>query len=211
MSVRDRLFASVFDRVMAPMEEACLAEWRAEVMADLSGTVVDIGSGTGANLAHVPATVERLVLTDPSAPMLEHLRARLDEAPAGVDVEVVRAPATALPVGDGEADAVTSMLVLCSVPDVAAVLAEVRRVLKPGGTFAFIEHVADDDKPDRLKWQQRADHVWPHLAGGCHLTRRTADALAAAGFDPIDLTCESARRAFPLVRPMIRGRALAPT
>jgi len=211
MSIRDRLFAAVFDKVMAPMEEAGLAAWRAEVMADLAGTVVDIGSGTGANLAHVPPTVDRLILTDPSAPMLEHLRARLDEVPDGVDVEVVRAPATSLPLGDGEADAVTSMLVLCSVPDVQAVLAEVRRVLKPGGTFAFIEHVAADDKPDRLRWQRRADHVWPHVAGGCRLTRRTGDDIAAAGFEVDDLTRESARKAFPLVRTMIRGRAISPT
>jgi len=211
MALRDLLFARVYDRVLAPMEEAGLQTWRAELLAELSGTVVELGAGTGANLAHYPAAVERLVLTDPVPAMLAQLRSRLDRLPEAIDVEVHRASASSLPIGDGEADAVVSTLVLCSVPDAPAALAEVRRVLRPGGRLVFLEHVAADNRPERLRWQRRLDHVWPHLAGGCHLTRRTEAAITAAGFTVVDITCESARKAVPVIRPTIRGHALAPS
>lgn len=210
MSLRDALFARLYDRMVAPAEEACFQSWRADLLAGLSGTVLEVGAGTGANLAHYPATVERLVVTEPEPVMLSQLRERLDRVDASIDVTVQRAPAGSLPMGDDEADAVVATLVLCSVPDQAAVLAEIRRVLRPGGRLAFIEHVAAEDRPDRLKWQRRADHVWPHLMGGCHLTRRTEAAIAEAGFALGEVTHESARKATPVVRPTIRGLATAP-
>lgn len=210
MALRELLFARVYDRVVAPMEEAGLQAWRAELLAGLTGTVVEVGAGTGANLAHYPCTVERLVLTDPVPAMLTQLRARLDQLPTGIDVEVHRASAASLPLGDGEADAVVSTLVLCSVPDPAGALAEARRVLRPGGTLVFLEHVAAEGRPDRLRWQHRLDHVWPHLAGGCRLTRETEALIERSGFEVVGLTRESARKAMPVIRPMIRGHALAP-
>lgn len=209
MSVRDRLFARVYDRVVAPMEEAGLRDWRRALLADLSGTVVELGAGTGANLGLYPATVERLVLTEPEPAMLSQLRARLGDVAPGIDVAVHRSSASSLPLGDGEADAVVSTLVLCSVADPEAVLAEVRRVLRPGGRLVLLEHVAADHRPSRLRWQRRADLVWPHVAAGCHLTRRTAEAVRAAGFEG-DLVRESARKASPLVRTMVRGSVVAP-
>lgn len=211
MGLRDRLFARVYDRVLAPLEEAGLQAWRAQLLGDLSGTVVEIGAGTGANLAHYPPTVERLVLTEPEPAMLSQLRARLDRVPAGTDVIARRASAASLPLGDGEADAVVATLVLCTVPAPGAVLAEVRRVLRPGGRFVFLEHVAADDRPERLRWQRRADLVWPHVAGGCRLTRRTEAAITDAGFAIDTISRESARKAPTVIRPMIRGHALAPT
>ena len=216
VGVRDALFAGVYDRMLAPMEEAGLREWRRALLADLTGTVVEVGAGTGVNLPLYPATVERLVLTDPSPAMLSRLRAAADAPhrrrphPGPGSVEVVEAHADALPFDDGEADAVVSTLVLCSVPDPAAVLAEARRVLRPGGRLVFLEHVAAEDHPARLRWQRRLDHVWPHVAGGCHLDRRTGVAIADAGFVLGDVTRESARKASPLVRAMIRGIATSP-
>lgn len=208
MALLDPLFARLYDPVVAPMEEAGLRRWRADLLSDLSGTVVELGAGTGANLALYPPSVERLVLTDPVPAMLRRLRARLAEVDPDIEVEVHRAAASSLPLADGEADAVVSTLVLCTVPDPDAVLAEVRRVLRPGGRLAFVEHVAADDRPERLRWQQRLDPVWPHVAGGCHLTRRTEAAIEGAGFTVADVTRESARKAMPVIRTMVRGHAL---
>lgn len=210
MALRDALFARVYDRAVAATEEACFQAWRAELLADLSGTVVELGAGSGANLAHYPAAVERLVVTEPEPVMLSQLRGRLDRVDVGIDVAVQRASAASLPLGDDEADAVVATLVLCSVPDQAAVLAEVRRVLRPGGRFVFLEHVAAEDRPDRLRWQRRLDPAWSFVAGGCRLTRRTEAAISEAGFVLGEVTHESARKAVPVVRPTIRGSATAP-
>ncbi len=210
MSLRARLFARAYDRVLAPLEAAGLRAWRSELLADLEGTVVEVGAGTGANLGHYPATVERLVLTEPEPAMLAQLRERLDQVAVGIDVTARRAAASELPLADGEADAVVCTLVLCTVPDPDAVLDEARRVLRPGGRLVFLEHVADEHRPGRLRQQRWLDHVWPHLAGGCRLTRRTEAAIGAAGFTIAAVSRESARRAPVVIRTMIRGTAVAP-
>ncbi len=211
MRLLDRLFARIYDRTLAPLEDAGLRDWRAALLADLSGTVVEIGAGTGLNLGHYPPTVERLVLTEPEPAMLAQLRDRLGEVAGGIDVVAERASGASLPLGDDEADAVVCTLVLCTVPDPDATLAEIRRVLRPGGRLVFLEHVADDARPERLRRQRRLDHVWHHVAGGCRLTRRTEASIVAAGFEVGDLTRESARKAPTFVRTMIRGHATAPT
>lgn len=204
-----RLFAAVYDRLLAASEEACGREWRAELLREVRGTVVEIGAGTGLNLAHYPPSVERLVLTEPDAHMRRRLQARLVElgTPAAARAEIVAAPADALPLGDGEADAVVSTLVLCSVPDQRAALREVRRVLRPGGRFVFLEHVVTPEKPRRARWQRRLTPVWRRLADGCHLDRDTGAAIEAAGLVPGPVTRESMRKSAPIVRTMIRGHA----
>lgn len=210
MGLRDRFFARVYDRMLEPLEEAGLRDWRSELLRGVSGTVVEIGAGTGANLRHYPTAVERLVVTEPEPAMLSQLRGRLDQVPPGIDAVARRAPASALPLDDGEADVVVSTLVLCTVPAPGAVLAEARRVLRPGGRLVFLEHVAAEDDPKRLRRQRRFDVVWPHVAGGCRLTRRTEATIADAGFTIEAITRESARRAPTVIRPMIRGWAVAP-
>jgi ubiquinone/menaquinone biosynthesis C-methylase UbiE len=169
--------------------------------------VLELGAGTGSNLGHYPAAVERLVVSEPDPPM----RARLGEAAARqappFPVEVSAASAGHLPFADASFDAVVATLVLCSVPDPAAALTEVRRVLRPDGMFVFIEHVAATDRPSRLRWQQRFEPVWKRVAGGCHLTRDTEQLIRESGFTFDQLERASMRKAMPLVRPSIRGVA----
>jgi len=93
------------------------------------------------------------------------------------------------------------------VPDQRAALSAIARALKPGGRLLFLEHVAADARPGRLKWQRRIEPVWKHLMGNCHLTRRTEAAIAAAGFEIERIQRESIRKALPIVRPSIRGIA----
>ena len=209
------LLAPIYDRIVAPAEEACFQTWRGELLAGLGGQVLEIGAGTGANLSHYPATVERVVFTEPDPGMRRQLVAKLDAARAASSFapaasEVLTDSADHLSFGDATFDAVVATLVFCSVSDPDAALAEIRRVLKPGGQLVFLEHVAAEDRPDRLKWQRRVDPVWKRVAGGCRLTRRTADTIELAGFTIEALTRESARKAFPLVRPTIRGTAVTP-
>lgn len=201
--------ASVYDRFMRATERACLQDWRGELLGGVSGDVLEIGAGTGANLAHYPGGVTRLVLTDPDRFMIAKLEARVRQmGRRGVEVHV--APATALPFGDASFDAVVSTLVLCSVPDVEATLAEVRRVLRPGGAFVYLEHVAAEDAPSRLRWQRRIEPLWSRVAGNCHLTRQTGGAIRRAGFVIDHEARESMRRALPIVRPTVRGIARCP-
>lgn len=205
-----KLFARMYDRFTAPAEEACFQAWRAELLAPLTGEVLEIGAGTGNNLAHYPTGVTRLVVTEPELAMMEQLVPRLPRVQAGIEVETQVCGVERLPFPDASFDAVVVTLVLCSVPDQRAALAEIHRVLRPGGRLVFLEHVAAVDRPDRLKWQRRAEPVWKRLAGGCCLTRETAEVIAASGFDlPAEaITRESARKAMALVRPTVRGTAV---
>ena len=200
------LMAAVYDRFMQGSEQACLADWRAELLRELSGAVLEIGAGTGVTLPHYPKSVTRLVLCEPDP----HMRRKLEQkraAAGAARVEVSDASIESLSFAEGSFDAVVCSLVLCSVKDQRAALAEIARVLKPGGRLVFLEHVAAEGKPARLKWQRRIEPVWKHLMGNCHLTRRTEAAIAAAGFHIERIQRESIRKALPIVRPSIRGLA----
>ncbi len=201
-----RLFAAIYDPFMRKTERAGLAAWRAELLMGATGEVLEVGAGTGANLPHYSAGVRRLVLTEPDLHMGARLR-RSITAQRTPRAEVHVAAADALPFDAGSFDAVVATLVLCSVPDVARALAEVRRVLRPGGALLFIEHVAADDRPDRLVWQQRLEPVWSRVSGNCHLTRRTGESIRSAGFHIESEVRASLRKALPIVRPCIRGVA----
>jgi ubiquinone/menaquinone biosynthesis C-methylase UbiE len=191
--------AKVYDWFMSGTEEACLADWRAEVLADAQGRVLEIGAGTGANIPFYPDGVE-LRLFEPDSGMLEEMLAKFPTANA------VGGTGERLPFEDSIFDAVVSTLVLCSVPEQASSLREIWRVLRPGGAFIFIEHVASDD-PVRLKWQRRWDPLWSRAAGGCHTCRDTESAILDAGFRIEHITRQSMRKALPIVRPTIRGIA----
>lgn len=201
-----RLIAAVYDRLTEASEAACLREWRSGLLHDLEGGVLEVGAGTGLNLPYYPRTLDRLVLSEPDP----HMRTRLAERTRGLRwdrAEVLDASLEELPLADATFDAVVGTLVLCSVPSLERALSEIHRVLKPGGRFVFLEHVAAEDRPRRLKWQRRVEPFWMRVSGNCHLTRQTGEAIRAAGFGMLEIRRESMRKAWPLVRPTIRGIA----
>jgi ubiquinone/menaquinone biosynthesis C-methylase UbiE len=163
------------------MDRQGVAEHRARLLDGTAGRVVEVGAGEGANFAHYPPAVTEVVAVEPDP----YLRAQAAQrAAAGkIRIEVVDGTAERLPVEDGSTGVVVMCLVLCSVTDQAAALAEAFRVLRPGGELRFYEHVAA--APDRrlARVQRVADAtVWPRLMGGCHVGRDTAAAITAAGF-----------------------------
>lgn len=200
--------AAIYDRFMRDMERECGAAWRRELLGDLRGDVLEIGAGTGRNLDHYPL-VDRLVLAEPDPHMRRKLTEVAARASVAKSVEVVTWNAERIQSDAGAFDAVVCTLVLCSVRDPKRSLDEIRRVLRPGGKLVFWEHVAADD-PGRLAWQRRAEPLWKLVAGNCHLCRDTAHAIEDAGFRFERMTRESARKALPIVRPTIRGIAIAP-
>lgn len=207
MKMPARLFAALYDRMMAATEEAGLAERRRGLIGEARGRVLEIGAGTGANVALYPAAVTELVLTEPEAPMARRLRDRVAaERPAA---RVVEAGADALPFDDGAFDTVVSTLVLCTVPDQARALAEISRVLAPGGRLLMLEHVRADD-PSLARWQDRLEGVWGVMGRGCHPNRDTPAALRRAGFAVERLERDRLPKAPPIVRPLIAAVARRP-
>ncbi len=138
-----RGFAALYDRCSKAAEDEGLREMRRETLAEASGRTIDLGAGTGANLGLYPEAVTELVLAEPDPHMLRKLRVKVGEA--AVDAEVVEAPAENLPFEDSSFDTAVFTLVLCTVPDPVATLAEVSRVLRPGGKLLFVEHVRAED------------------------------------------------------------------
>lgn len=154
---------------------------RDALLAGLRGEVVEIGCGTGVNFAHYPPQVTRVVAVEPEP----HLRADAEKraADAPVPVEVVDGTAEALPLPDGSCDAAVTSLVLCSVSDQADALAEIQRVLRPGGQLRFYEHVvARRERGAAVQRWLDASGVWPRLGAGCHVSRDTLAAIEASGF-----------------------------
>jgi ubiquinone/menaquinone biosynthesis C-methylase UbiE len=172
------------------------------LLAGVEGVVLEIGAGTGANLRHYAAAT-RVVALEPDPSMAKRLPAKIAEAT--VPVEFVTGRAEEIPFPDASFDAVVSTLVLCSVADPPAVLAEVDRVLKPEGRLVLLEHVRGTGRTAR--WQDRLTGVHRKLAGNCHLNRDTRAALDAAGFDTTHVDAIAIPGHHPLVRPGIQGVA----
>jgi ubiquinone/menaquinone biosynthesis C-methylase UbiE len=186
MHLAQRLFASIYDPVMAPLEHGRVGGQRAELLADAHGHVLDLGAGTGANLEHLPATVARVTAVEPDAAMRAHLQqhlARLTAAEWALpDVEVVDAVAEALPLPDASVDVAITTLVLCTVRDPELAVSELRRVLRSTGRLIVLEHVLSH-RPGRQRLQRTLTPAWRIVARGCHLDRDTRGVLAAGGFD----------------------------
>lgn len=157
---------------------------RAEVCAELTGDVVEIGFGSGLNARHYPPEVRRVVAVEPSDVAWRLAAPRV--AAASVPVERGGLDGQRLPLPDASFDSALSTWTLCTIPDPLAALAELRRVLRPGGTLHFVEHgLAPDAGVQR--WQRRLEPVQKRVAGGCHLTRDAPALLAAAGFSLRDV------------------------
>ncbi|MCN9243369.1 class I SAM-dependent methyltransferase [Streptomyces sp. RY43-2] len=180
-SVRHPLFARYYARVVGPgLEKAGITRYRRRLLAELSGSVLEIGAGNGLNFPHYPSEVRQVLAVEPE-PRLRGLAEQAART-APVDVRVVDGRAEQLPVPDASFDAVVACLTLCSVADQGAALGEIRRVLRPGGRLRFFEHVRADT-PGMRRVQRAMDAtLWPLLAGGCHTGRDTRTAMATAGF-----------------------------
>jgi ubiquinone/menaquinone biosynthesis C-methylase UbiE len=154
-------------------------KWRARTAEGLSGRVVEIGFGSGLNLPHYPPGVETVLAVEP-APVARHLAERRIRE-ASMPVEHVGLDGQALPLDDASCDAALCTFTLCTVPDPVQALAELKRVLKPGGTVHFLEHGLSPD-PGVAKWQHRFEPIQRRVADGCHLTRDPSALVARAGF-----------------------------
>jgi SAM-dependent methyltransferase len=200
---RDRVAPALYDFGCKRVEPE-FGPQRAAVLAGARGRVLEIGAGTGLNIQHYHAEVEEVVATEPEPGMMR--RARDKAAELDRPIRFVEASAEELPFEEGEFDTVVSTLVLCSVDDQGAVLAEIRRVLKPDGSFLFIEHVRADD-PKLAKWQDRLERPWKAFAQGCHPNRPTLESIESAGFAVDELEHGTLPKSPPIVRPTIAGSA----
>jgi ubiquinone/menaquinone biosynthesis C-methylase UbiE len=153
---------------------------RQKVVPQARGEVLEIGFGSGLNLPHYrPGQVDKLWALEPSPEMRALATRRV--AASGLDLQWLDLPGEAVPLPGHSVDCVVMTYTLCTIPDAAAALAQVRRVLRPGGRLLFCEHGAAPDAAVR-RWQDRLDGLWGRLAGGCHLNREMAPLIASAGF-----------------------------
>jgi len=200
-----RWFTAWYGSMIQRIDDKGLRETRREVLNQASGRVLEVGSGTGANISLYPPAVD-LVLSEPDPHMQRALRGKLAE-PESRQAELVQAGAEDLPFADDSFDCVACTMVLCTMPDPVAGLAEVARVLKPGGKLLFLEHVRS--KNPKLAWaQDRLERPWRFVADGCHCNR---DSLALIEGSP--LTVSSSKQGTmpfspPLVKPLVYGSAV---
>jgi SAM-dependent methyltransferase len=205
-AVHHPLFARLWS-VLSRHEPAEIRRHRDELLAGLSGRVIELGAGSGTNFAHYPPTVEEVIAVEPEPYLREQAQAAADGA--SVRISVVDGDADHLPADDESFDAAVVCLVLCTVPDQASALSELRRVLRPGGELRFYEHVLSE-QPRVARSQRVVDRVfWPHAFGGCHTARDTPSAIARAGFaleDERRMWVKTVPVAFP-VATQVLGRA----
>ena len=205
MSLRDRLAPAVYDLMGGPIEKKPrIVENRRKLLAAAEGRVLEVGSGTGFNLPHYPAGVDELTLTDGMDGMLRRARKRAERV--GRKVETTTASVESLPFEDSSFDTVVASLLLCSVEDQDRALGEIRRVLKPGGRYLFLEHVRSDD-PKIAGRQDRLDGLWSALVMGCHPNRDTLPRIESA-FAVDEVEQDVLPMGPKIVRPYVLGRAV---
>jgi ubiquinone/menaquinone biosynthesis C-methylase UbiE len=192
----------LYDLAGRRVEKGKLGARRHELVSGLEGTVLEVGAGTGNNLPHYERA-SRVVAVEPDASMASRLRKRLSEA--SVPVEIVQGSADSLPFEDGSFETAVITFVLCSVEDQQRALAEVRRVLGPGGRLVLLEHVRGEGRLAR--WQDRMTPLHRKL-GNCHLNRETRQEVAAAGFDVAGVHDVRIPGSHALVRSGIQGVAI---
>lgn len=200
--IRQRGFAAMYDRLSAPAEPT-LAPYRQETAGRATGEVLEIGGGTGANLSFYKPDA-RLTVLEPNPHMAKRLQGKAAELSR--EVTIVTELGDGLPFGDGSFDSVVSTLVLCSVPDLAEEVREIRRVLRPGGGFYFYEHVAAAGEWKR-RFQDWFNGPWGFLADGCNLNRDIGAAIQSAGFSRVELRHFDMPNDLPITSPSIVGVA----
>lgn len=199
-------FNAAFFSVMGPYIEWNVRARKRRLFADLPRTVVELGSGVGANLRHLtPGTT--LVAVEPNVPM--HRRLRAAAARHGVDLDLRQTVAEHTGLPDRSVDCVISSLVLCTVADPAAVLTEVRRILRPGGTYRFVEHVAAPAGTPTRALQRALRRPWAWTFEGCSCERDLAGSVRAAGFAHVDIEPYRLHSPFVSFNTQICGTAYA--
>jgi ubiquinone/menaquinone biosynthesis C-methylase UbiE len=198
------LFARGYDWFVKSTENAGLRDRRRALLARADGRTIELGAGTGVNLELYPESVTELVLTEPDRHMREQLERKLSALAR--DATVVDAGAEALPFEDASFDTVVATLVLCTIPDPAAALGEVARVLKADGRLLFIEHVRSTEQ-GTARWQDRLERPWGWFGRGCHPNRDTLATIEASSLDVSDVERDRMPKAPPIVRPLVLGEA----
>jgi len=173
----DQILPRVIDVMLG---NAAMGKLRRRAMEGLSGTVVEIGFGSGTNVPYYPPEVERVLAVDPATTGRKMAAKRL--AASTVPVEFVGLTGESLPLEDASVDNVLSTWTLCTIPGIDAALGEIRRVLKPGGHLFFLEHGLAED-PKVAGRQQRFDRLQGRIAGGCHLNRDHTALIGASGLE----------------------------
>ncbi|HST54283.1 MAG TPA: class I SAM-dependent methyltransferase [Solirubrobacteraceae bacterium] len=197
----------LYDPFVAIGERAGMSNLRRQLVSAAEGRVLELGAGTGLNVAHYPPSIQELVLSEPEPAMAARLRRRSRLSAART--QVVQAGAEELPFDAGSFDTVVCTFVLCTVPDPASALLEARRVLAEHGRLLFLEHVRAPDGSALARWQDRLEHPWRAFASGCRCNQDTVALVEAAPFRVS--ASEPARwRGMPaLVRPVVLGEAVA--
>jgi SAM-dependent methyltransferase len=198
------LSARLYDPFLWWGEKSGLSRKRERLLSEAKGEVLELGAGTGLNLAHYPSGLRRLVLSEPEEHKAALLLKRADRL--GLEAEFVRASAEALPFEDDSFDTVVATLVFCTVGDPETAISQVRRVLRPDGRWLLIEHVRSD-RPAIGRIQDRLARPWAAIADGCQCNRRTLELIEAGGFE-IELTSVADKALMPPVaRPIVAGVA----
>jgi ubiquinone/menaquinone biosynthesis C-methylase UbiE len=178
--VHHPIFARFYSWISPAMERAGVAEHRQRLLAGLSGRVIEVGAGNGMNFAYYPPEVTSVLAVEPELHLRDIARRTAEEAP--VKIDVVDGVAEQLPADAAAFDAAVASLMLCSVPDLRVALAEMYRVIRPGGQLRFFEHVRADTHGLQRVQRLLDATVWPVLFGGDHTGRDTAAAITDAGF-----------------------------
>ncbi len=200
------LSAFFYDRFMNTVEKACLMEWRHELLKQVTGEVLEVGAGTGANIKFYPETVTKLVLTEPDIHMRQLLQKNTRHSQLE-DIHISNGTAETIDADDESFDFVVTALVCCSFANLETALLEIRRVLKPDGSLLFMEHVAAHAGSGRRRWQNLINPVWRKLMGNCHLNREIETAMVTAGFKINQIKRENMSTIIAPLLPTIRGLA----
>jgi len=195
------------DRLSAKAEKLFLKSWRRELLKHVYGEVLEIGAGTGANIEHYTDRVTRLVLIEPDKHKRRIIEKKISDK--GLDnVQICDGTAEQIPAEDESFDCVVAFIVFCCVSNPGAALKDIKRVLKPGGYFVFLEHVAAPEGTSIRRWQDRLNPIWRIV--GDNINRETEKAIITAGFKMKEITRENIPKALPLYRSSIRGIAEKP-